>query len=412
MNIRIPNSFDDVSGTARTAPDRAKTASERAIGWGRVVRWALGLLILAVLAWAIYVSLAPAKKPKTPPAPVLVTKVVQNDLPVVEHQIGTVVSNATVQVTARVTGELLKAYFTEGQMVHKGDLLFQIDPGPYQAAYNNAAATLATAKVKAERYAALMAQKAVAPQDADDAKAAYLVAQANVDAAKLNLSYTQIRSPINGKTGALLIQPGNQITAGGSSSTGPTTAATTNAALVTITQVTPIKISFSLPQTDLPAIQRRMGAQQAMPVTLTPQGDTTPLTATVDFVGNQVSDATGTIELRATFGNQSNTLVPGQIVDVGVTLDALKGVLVVPHDAINLGPSSSFVYVVKNGNAVMVPVQVLHDDATNAAIKGAIKPGDTVIVDGQLKVIPGKPVHITGQGKGKPGGGAPTGGAK
>jgi membrane fusion protein, multidrug efflux system len=400
MNIRIPSSFDDVSDAARTAPDRAREADERSSGWGRVIRWGLGLLLLALLGWAIYISLFPPKPKTPPPPPVIVQKVTQADLPVVEHQIGTVVSNATVQVTARVTGELLKAYFTEGQMVHKGDLLFQIDPGPYQAAYNNAAATLATTKVKAERYAALLAQKAVAPQDADDAKAAYLVAKANVDAAKLNVDYTQIRAPIDGKTGPIMIQPGNQITASGTSSMGVTTTATTNAALVTITQLTPIKISFSLPQTDLPAIQRHMGPQ-GMPVTLIQQGagpDDKPLTARVDFVGNQVSDTTGTIELRATFGNENYTLVPGQLVDVGVTLDALKGVLTVPHDAVNLGPSTSFIYVVKGGKAVMVPVQVLHDDAVTAAIKGNVKAGDTVIVDGQLKVVPGKPVRIAGAG--------------
>jgi multidrug efflux system membrane fusion protein len=407
MNIRIPNSFDDVSDAARTAPDRARESYERLSGWARMIWWGVGLAVLVFVGWLIYSSLFPAKQKAPPAPPVVVQKITKSDLPVVEHQIGTVVSNATVQVTARVTGQLLKAYFTEGQMVHKGDLLFQIDPGPYQAAYNNAAATLATAKVKAERYAALLAQKAVAPQDADDAKAAYLVAKANVDAAKLNVDYTQIRAPIDGKTGSILIQPGNQITASGSGGAGVTTATTTNAALVTITQLTPIKISFSLPQTDLPAIQKRMGGMgaQGMPVTLVQQGaapDDKPLTATVDFVGNEVSDSTGTIELRATFGNQNFTLVPGQLVDVGVTLDALKGVLTVPHDAVNLGPASSFIYVVENGKAVMVPVQVLHDDATTAAIKGKVKAGDTVIVDGQLKVVPGKPVRIAGSG-GKPG---------
>ncbi len=234
----------------------------------------------------------------------------------------------------------------------------------------------------------------MAPQDADDAKAAYLVAKANVDAARLNLGYTTIRSPIDGKTGPILIQPGNEISATGGSATQVGTTTTPASALVVITQIQPIKISFALPQADLPRIQARMGAQ-GMPVTLTQQGGTEPLTATVNFVGNQVNDTTGTIELRATFGNETGMLVPGQLVDVGVVLDTVRHATTVPHDAINLGPNTSFVYVVKKGVAQMVSVKVLSDDGTTAAIQGAVKPGDTVITDGQLKVIAGKPVQVT-----------------
>jgi multidrug efflux system membrane fusion protein len=270
-------------------------------------------------------------------------------------------------------------------------LLFQIDPRPYQAALDSATATLASTRAKAERYARLLAEKAVAPQDADDAKAAYLQAVAAADMARLNLAYTQIRSPIDGKTGPILIQPGNQIVA----SAGVTGTATTgSSALVVITQLQPIKISFSLPQADLPRIQQRMSAQ-GMQVALTQQGATgKPLIATVNFVGNTVDDKSGTIELRATFGNENGTLVPGQLVDVGVVLDSMKGAVVVPHDAVNLGPASSFVYVVKKGAAQMVPVKVLHDDGTNAAIQGKVRVGDSVVTDGQMRVVPGKPVAI------------------
>ena len=396
MNIRIPSSFEAMPDAVTEFPDRVRRGYGRISVRTKLILGIVGALLIALILYSIFGGSAP--KPP-PPAPVVVQRATRATLSVVEHTIGTVVSNATVQVTARVQGELMKAYFTEGQTVHKGDPLFQIDPRPYQAALNNATASLATAKVKAQRYAALLAQKAVAPQDADDAKAAYLEAQANVDAARLNLDYTQIRSPIDGKTGPILIQPGNQITASGSVGAGvSTTGTTTNNALVTITQMTPIKISFALPQADLPRIQKRM-ATQGMAVSLMQQGatDNKPLTATVDFVGNQVNDATGTIELRATFASQQSTLVPGQLVDVSVVLDAVKDATVVPHDAINLGPTTNFVYLVKQGKAQMVPVTVTQDDGTTAAIQGKVRPGDIVIVDGQLKVAPGKPVRIAGQ---------------
>ncbi|HJW39890.1 MAG TPA: efflux RND transporter periplasmic adaptor subunit, partial [Rhizomicrobium sp.] len=179
----------------------------------------------------------------------------------------------------------------------------------------------------------------------------------------------------------------------GSTSTTVGTTAAPASMLVVITQIQPIKISFALPQADLPRIQKRM-AGQGMKVTLSPQGGGEPLTAQVDFVGNQVNDQAGTIELRATFGNEAGTLVPGQLVDVGVVLDAIKGAVTVPHDAINLGPNTSFVYVVKNKIARMVTVKVTYDDGTTAAIDGKVKPGDQIIVDGQLKVVAGKPVAI------------------
>ena len=149
-----------------------------------------------------------------------VTRVEAKDVAIVEHTIGTVLANATVQLTARVQGQIVSTNFVEGQLVHKGDLLFQIDPRPYRAAYESAIASLASTKAKADRDARLLAANAVAPQDADDAKAAYLEAKANAETARLNLEYTSIRSPIDGKTGPILIQPGNQVVASAGTGSG------------------------------------------------------------------------------------------------------------------------------------------------------------------------------------------------
>src|SRR5258707_3985450 len=212
MNIRIPDAYDSTADAVQGLPGRIGRTYRRTGTSTRLILGAVGAIVLALIVYSLFQT----TPPKSTPAPVVtVQKVAREDLPVVEHTIGTVVSNATVQVTARVTGQLLKASFTEGQIVHKGDLLFQIDPRPYQATLANALAVLGTAKAKAARYGQLMAQKAIAAQDADDAKAAYLQAQPNVDAAQLNLEYTQIRSPIDGKTGPIMIQPGHMITAAG-----------------------------------------------------------------------------------------------------------------------------------------------------------------------------------------------------
>jgi membrane fusion protein, multidrug efflux system len=384
MNMRVSDTLP--------VPDTLATNSDRVWGIGTRTWLILGIVAALALAFAAWEIFGGTAKPKAAPAPpVRVTHVGRKNITIAEHTIGTVIANATVQLTARVPGELMSAHFTEGQIVHKGDLLFEIDPRPYQAALDSALATLASTKAKAARYANLLAQKAIAGQDADDAKAAYLQAVAAADTARLNLGFTKIYSPIDGKTGPILIQPGNQITASGVAAASSTNG---TSALVVITQIQPVKISFALPQADLPRIQKRAQAQ-GLALTLGEQGpDGKPLTATVDFIGNEVNDQSGTIELRATFPNLSSTLVPGQLIDVGVVLDSLKGATVVPRDAINPGPNGSFVYIVKNGVAQMVPVTVLNDDGTTAAIKGKVKAGDSIIVDGQLRVVPGKPVTV------------------
>jgi multidrug efflux system membrane fusion protein len=352
---------------------------------------------------------------KAPPIPVTVAPAVQEDMPVVKTALGTVVAYSTVSVTARVQGQLTKAYFQEGQMVKAGDLLFEIDPRPFQAALTQAQgqlerdqASLVSAEQDARRYATLFAQNAISTQQRDQSDAtaksdAALVVsdRGAVDAAKLNLEFTQIRSPVDGKTGPILLQPGNLVSVNGS--TTP---------LVTITQIRPIKVSFNLPQADLPRIQARAakGTLTAQ-INLHGQGGT-DLNAPVDFVSNAVNGS-GTIELRATFPNLDGALVPGQLVDVTVGLDDIPGAIVVPRIAVINGPDGNYVYRVSPERVVsQVPVTVAFDDGTNMAVQGALKDGDRVITDGGLRVLPGSKVSFArvvtapagGKGKGRRGG--------
>ena len=334
-------------------------------------------------------------------APVKVAVAHQRDMAVIERTIGTVVANSSVSVTARVQGQLTKAFFSEGQLVKAGDLLFQIDPTPFQAAYDATLATLAGAKTNADRSASLLKQNAIAPQINDNNQSLYLQAKANAEAARLNLQFTQIRSPIDGKTGPILLQPGNLVSVNG-----------LTAPLVTITQIHPIKVSFNLPQADLPRIQVR--AKQ--PGGLTAQvklhdAGGEDVSAPVNFISNMVNATSGTIELRATFPNIDSALVPGQLVDVVVELATLPNAIVVPREAVNTGATGTYVYVVTPERVATIrSVKVAFDDGINDAVTGDVHDGDQVIVDGQLRVIPGGKVYDGGQGNGQGrSGGGPAG---
>jgi multidrug efflux system membrane fusion protein len=361
-----------------------------------------GLLVLVLGGyWYLGRSSDSGAERRSNAAPVRVAVVEQRDMAVVERSLGTVVANTLVQLSARVQGTLDKANFKEGQFVKKGDLLFQIDPRPFQAAlaqaeaiYRRDQAQLKNALRDKQRYATLREQGAISTQQSDTSDTNADVVAANVaadkaamDVARLNLDYSQIRSPVDGKTGPILVQPGNMI----SSSNGAT------AALVTIAEVRPIKISFTLPQSELPRIQARQQTRPLLASLDVRDRAGKVLEAPVDFTSNIVSNQSGTIELRATFPNTDLSLVPGQLVNVTVQLNDIPHALVVPRDAVNDSPGGSFVFVVKNGNAAQTPVEVLTDDGTDAAISGSgVAAGDTVVVEGQLRVTPGGAVRVLG----------------
>lgn len=357
---------------------------------------AVGLLLALAGYWHFADKGASAAAARFPAAPVRIAKVERRDMAIVEHTLGTVVADATVQVIARVEGMLETADFHEGQFVKKGQLLFQIDPRPFQAALAQARATLQhdqallrNAERDKVRYERLLKQNSISSQQLDTAaaNAAALAAtvaldRAAVNVARLNLGYSQIRSPIDGKTGALLVQPGNMISG------------TPSAALVTINKLRPIKLAFDLPQSDYWRIQARKSSKPLLAtVELSPaQGG--PLSAPIYFTSNAVDSQSGTIELRATFANSNLSLLPGQTVNVTVELSDIPNALVVPREALNYGPNGPYVFVVVDGRAIMRPVSVRFADGKNVAIAGDLKPGDAVVVEGQLRVVPGERVKV------------------
>jgi len=366
---------------------------------GRIVLYGLGILAVLLLAWHFLGPLFAPRRKAPPPPPVKVAVAQRRDVTVAQKTIGTVVSPATVQVTAQVTGKLLAANFHEGDIVYKGQLLFQIDPAPYQAVEAQAegqltrdTATVANDRLDLQRYQTLAQQNAISNQQlatqAAKVKSDEGVVEtdkAAVQSARINLNFTRIVSPIDGKTGPILIQPGNVIPAV-SAGTQP---------LVSITQIQPIKVSFMLPQNGLAQIQNQFNQHRLMATVPVAGAEGGAEKAPVDFVSNAVSAATGTIELRADFPNSDMRLVPGQTVTVAVTINQIPGAVVVPRDAVNLGPENNFVLVVgKDGKAYSRTVKVLNDDGVDDAVEGDVKPGDKVVTDGQLRVTPGQPVRV------------------
>jgi len=378
----------------------------------KIGKWVAGGALLLVLGGYWYFnhhSGAGARRPRAQAAPVHIATVQKRDMAVIERTIGTVLANETVQVTPQVQGRVQQVFFKEGQMVKKGDPLFLIDPRPFEAALAQTQGQLAKdqaaldgARRDLARFQALRTMNAESQQVVDDQTATVAsdagiveADKANVQTAQLNVEYTQIRSPVDGKTGPINIMPGNVISVTG-------TTATVNP-LVTITEIEPIKISFFLPQTDLPRIQARQHAGGlAATIDQSDVGGST-FTVPVDFISNTVTGNTGTIELRATYANVDASLVPGQLVNVVVELANISNATVVPHDALAAGPDGQYVYRVSDDRAEQIPVTVLFDDSKNAAVQSELQPGDSVVTDGQLQVVPGGAVEVVKGAQAAPG---------
>jgi len=363
----------------------------------RVLLGGLALAVLLLITWRMIVHKpADAASRNAPPAIAVDTAAVSHsDVPIYLEGLGTVQAFYTVTVTARVDGEIQKIGFTEGQTVHKGDLLAQIDPRPNQAAYEQAVATkakdaaqLANSKRDLDRYILLQPQDLASKQTVDTAHATVdqmtaqvQVDQAAIDNARTQLDYTRITSPIDGHTGIRLIDPGNIVRA----------AAT--AGIVVVTQVQPISVVFTLPEEDLPSIGSALAAGPVQVTTLSRDGNTVLDEGTLTLIDNQIDQTTGTARLKATFSNTRNTLWPGQYVNARVLVRTERNVLTVPSAAVQLGPNGPFTYVVKDDSTVEVrPVDLGAESGGLTVIKKGIALNERVVTSNQYRLQAG--VHV------------------
>ena len=371
----------------------------------RPLRKLLTALAVAAIGTAGYLYARPEPSPgptasgaaevESEAVPVTVAAAVRKPFPVALTVIGNVEAYSTVAIKSRVDGEILSAGFKEGQTVHKGDLLFSIDPRPFEAALRQAEANLSRdkaqlegAKLDLDRYSKLAKsgfgtqQKYEESQTAVDALQATIQAdQAAIETAKLNLSYTEIRAPIEGRTGSVLIHPGNLVKA---NDTNP---------LVVINQVRPIYVSFAVPEQYLPEIDRRMSQGPVRVEVRLADEHEPPATGRLSFVNNAVDASTGTIQLKATFPNDDGWLVPGAFVHVRLVLKTIENAVVVPTPAIQAGQDGSYVYVVDaDGTAARRVVTGLVEAGDETAVETGLEAGDRVVTDGQLRLRPGIPV--------------------
>lgn len=363
----------------------------------RIHKVAIAFLICVALAGCSRAD-KNAKASGPPPAvPVGVAAVQQRDFPVYLTGLGSVQAFNTVALKSRIDGQIMQVNFEEGQDVKQGELLIQIDPRPYNVALQTANANLQrdeaqlnNAKVQYERMKALYAGGVIAKQDLDTQEASFgqyegtiAADKAAIENAKLNLAYTHVTSPINGRIGLRQVDIGNYVQA---SSTTP---------MVVITQLHPIAIVFTLPEDQLQVVRQRM-KEGTLVVDVYGRDDQTKLsTGKLLTIDNQIDQTTGTAKLKAVFENPDNSLWPNQFVNVHLLLERRKDALTIPASAIQRGPQGTFAYVVDAKNTVQVmPVQVALTQGNTVVIESGLEVGDRVVTDGQEKLRPGSQVSV------------------
>ena len=360
----------------------------------------LRLLLCILLLLPLFTGCAKkAEKPKmNMPAPVTVGSVLEKTVPVELRAIGNVEAYATVSIKTQVTGELLKVSFNEGQDVKKGDLLFKIDPRPFDASLKQVEAVLARdiahaeeARAQSARYTKLIQEGVVSKEQHDQIKtnedaleAVVRAGRAAVENAKVQLSYCTIYSPIDGRTGDLSVDEGNIVKAN-------------DATLVVINQITPIHVSFSLPEHHLADI-KQYRAQGTLKITATVPGQEQIEGGVMTFLDNAVDRATGTVRLKGTFENKDRLLWPGQFVNVVLNLTSQPNAIVAPSQAIQTGQEGQYVFVVQpNHTAELRPVTVSRTFNGESVVEKGLRPGETVVTDGQLRLTPGSKVEVKGR---------------
>ena len=359
----------------------------------RVIIKLIPLLLMAVLLSSC--GKTKAGPPADTAAPVVVTTAVQKDIPVDVTAVGTIEAYSNVQVKSMIAGEITTLGFTEGQDVKKGQMLFVIDPRPYHAALAQAQGNLArdlaqeaNARAQATRYAALFKEGVVSREQydqvmtqADALKQAVEADRAAVETAKVNLTYTNISSPLDGRTGNLMVHRGNVVKAN-------------DINILTINQIQPIYATFSVPEMYLPEIKRAEGSHK-LTVTVRVPNEPKPAEGVLTFIDNTVDPATGQIKLKATFLNSDRRLWPGQFADVAMTLSMQKNAVLVPSAAVQTGQNGQYVFVVKGDTAELHNVKVDRIIGNDSVITTGVQAGDQVVIDGQVRLTPGKKVALS-----------------
>ena len=379
----------------------------------RLIFGIIGALVLLIAWWSCHHSASSEQSGSTGSAagsgrrggfgggsvPVVAGKVEQKDMPIYLDGLGTVQAFYTVTVHTRVDGELDKVLFTEGQKVKTGDLLAVVDPRPYQAALDQAIgkkaqdeAQLANAKLALGRNTDLLNKKVIDQQDFDTSKysmaqfqAAVQADQAAIESAQTNLDYTQIKSPIEGRTGVRIVDPGNIVHAADANG------------IVVITQMHPISVVFTLPEEKIQSILNAGGASGGLKVLALDRGNTATLDeGSLAVVDNEIDQTTGTVKLKATFPNEDLKLWPGKFVNARLVLTTQKNATVIPSSVVQRGPQGVYAYVIKPDKTVeMRPVKVGQTEGNLTLVDEGLSPGEQVVVDGQYKLQPGAHVELT-----------------
>jgi multidrug efflux system membrane fusion protein len=396
---------------AEAGPPRAEATAPRR--W----RWLLLVAVLALVGYWLRARSqppggAPGAHPAMPPVPVTVATARTGDMPIVLSGLGSVVAFNTATVKSRVDGQIVRVAFEEGQLVHEGDLLAEIDPRPFAAQLSQAEGQLArdvaqlkVANLTLARYRDLIAQGVIAKQDFDNQAAqvgqfegAIKADQAQIDTAKLQLTYARVTAPISGRAGLRQVDTGNVVHANDQNG------------LVVITQLQPIAVLFRIPEDDLPATMAKLTAGEHLPVEAYDRDGRKKLAAgTLLTADNQIDASTGTIRLKAVFPNDDGALFPNQFVNIALQLDVRKGAVIIPVSAVQRGPQGTFAYVVKPDHTVEVrPLTLGTTQGADAAVDTGLAANDVVVVNGVDKLRAGSAVQVrTPEGEGaapRPGG--------
>src|SRR5271168_4313588 len=400
-----PDEVTQRSAPAPVTPTTVETAPRRRRNWLLWILIVAALAAAAVYAWKKYENAAPSAnleatsgRPAQPPQTVRVVPVITGDMPLTIDALGTVTPFETVTIRTQIAGTLQNVGFTEGQIVKAGDFIAQIDPRPYEAALAQAqgqlakdTALLGQAQSDLARYQQLAKQDSIAQQQVADQialvaqdKAAIATDQALVKTAELNVAYTHIVSPVTGRVGLRLVDPGNYLQ--------PSDAA----GIVVITQIDPISVVFTTPENNLQRISARLNSNAKLPVTVLDRDNVHALaTGTLTTFDSQIDVTTGTIKMRSTFANPDGVLFPQQFVNVRLLVDTMTGATLAPNPAIQLGASGNFVYLLDGDSTVSKrDITIGPTDGKRTVITSGLAAGDKVVIDGVDRLRDGAKVKV------------------